>query len=285
MTGQEKLDMLARGSVDMDYVDLINIIQRNGEAVHTRNSLCTRLIHHTCLFNSTPLVSVRRTAWRNALREMEWFLSGSNDIKDLHPDVQKWWEPWTDEDGYIPYNYSIQFRAFAGRNGTLDQIASLIHGITHHPYSRRNLITTWNTQDMQRAMSDPKGITNCHGTIIQAFVSPKDNSLTLDTYQRSADVIVGVPHNWLQYWALLVWLAHRTGRKVGELYWTGGDCHIYADHKEIVSRLGGTTYKEMRAIQTPQLIYRPTSTEFKADDFGLDREYRPIFSESAKMVV
>src|SRR5690606_26897284 len=126
---------------------------------------------------------------------------GSEDIKDLHPSVRPWWEPWANIEGQVLFNYSDQFRAFAGTDGrVVDQIEYLIDGIKNHPYSRRNVITTWNAADMTNPACP---ITNCHSTVTQAFVNP-DNSLHLVTYQRSVDVICGLPHNWIQYWSFLL---------------------------------------------------------------------------------
>jgi thymidylate synthase len=274
--------------VDEKYKNLIRHIVHTGEVVTTRNSLVRRTIGCARTFSSTPLVCVRKTAWKSALREWEWFMSGSNNINDLHESVQEWWRPWADKNGEVENNYSDQFRKFYGcernrfvehRNQAIavDQILALIDGITNHPFSRRNVITTWNTAEMVHP-STP--ITNCHGTIIQCFVSPQTNKLDLLMYQRSVDVICGLPHNWIQYWAFLLWLARVTERQVGSFQWIGGDVHIYDEHKDIVAEI-----LRDEAQECPQLVYTPTSEDFKADDFTLDREYQPKVLTKAKMIV
>ncbi len=140
-------------------------------------------------FNDTPLISVRRTAWKNALREMEWFLSGSSNIDDLHKNVRSWWKPWADANGDVPNSYSKQFRRAEGCTTTyvdlgdhfgqivksideVDQIEYAINTLKNDPYSRRNVITTWHAYDM--ISSAETKIANCHGTSIQCFVDPKD---------------------------------------------------------------------------------------------------------------
>lgn len=67
--------------------------------------------------------------------------------------------------------------------------------------------------------------TTCHGTIVQGFV--RDDCLSLTVYQRSADLLVGVPHNWVQWWGFLLWAAVQAGLGVGFLGWVFGDAHIY----------------------------------------------------------
>lgn len=263
-------------STNSQYADLIRATLA-GDTITTRNSTVKRRVGQQVTFSSTPLVSSRKTAWRSALREMEWFLSGSCNINDLHPSVHPWWQPWADAAGNVCNNYSVQFRAFLGVSGTpVDQIDLLVNGVTSHPYSRRNVITTWNTADMVDGITP---ITNCHGTVIQAFVDSQ-NRLDLIMYQRSVDLICGLPHNWIQYWAFLQWLAHRGGRQVGRFIWTGGDIHIYGEHLDLAQRILATG-----EVAQPELVYTPTSDTFKADDFTLSGPYEPAITEKAVMVV
>ena len=264
-------------TTDDRYAELIRACL-DGSPVTTRNAKCYRTIAHTARFTSAPLVCARKTAWKNALREMEWVLSGSDNVRDLHPSVRSWWEPWANSEGEIPLNYGDQLRSSCGNDGrVVDQVAQLLDGIANHPFSRRNVVTTWNTADM----TSPRcPITNCWGTVIQAFVEP-DDSLHIVTYQRSADVVCGVPHNWIQMWAFLVWVAHRTGRTVGSLTWVGGDCHVYESHVPLARRILDT----QPARPAPELVHTPTSDEFRADDFTLSCPYLPTFAERAEMVV
>jgi thymidylate synthase len=263
---------------DFEYLTLIRRALVVGSEISTRNSVCRRLIGCHVGFDYSPLVSVRRTAWKNALREWEWFMSGSDYIGDLHPKVRHWWNPWADEEGRVRYNYSKQFRGFGDEAHLVDQVQNMIDGIRDHPYSRRNVATTWHP----RQMTDPLcPITNCHGTIIQAFVEP-DDSLHLVTYQRSVDVVCGLPHNWIQYWAFLMWLAHRGGRRAGSLTWLGGDVHVYKAHEPLAWRM---LEQENNCREAPGLVYTPTTEDFLAADFTLDGEYTPLLEDRAEMIV
>lgn len=264
--------------VDQVFVELIRGIIEDGEDITTRNSRVLRSTTQCISFRDTPLVSVRKTAWRLALREMEWFLSGSTDINKLHPSVQHWWKPWANERGHIACNYSKQFRNFGSKS--FDQIEYLIEGISKHPNSRRNIATTWHSGEMA---SEDTPITNCHGTLIQFFVTGS-GSLDMTMYQRSVDVMLGLPHNWIQYWAFLQWMAHRTGHKVGEFTWIGGDCHIYENHLIDTLKIVDARHR-MEGLFCPDLIYNPSSEEFKADDFSLSFEYEPLFTTKLPMTV
>ncbi len=267
-------------AIDAAYAALLNDVLAHGERLTTRNAPVRRVVARTLVFERTPLVCARKTAWKNALREWEWFMSGSNHIDDLHPSVRKWWEPWVDRNGLVANNYSRQFRCYGNHarlEDRVDQIEYLIAGVRDHPHSRRNVITTWNTADM---IAPETPITNCHGSYIQAFVGV--GGLSLMTVQRSADAICGIPHNWLQYWAFLLWLAHRTGNRPDSLTWIGGDVHVYEEHAALATEI---IFAATATQPGPELIYRPTSEDFKADDFALDSEYRPTITASARMVV
>ena len=260
------------------YRMIIKAILENGEEINTRNSKVLRNTNIKMSFKETPLVTVRKTAWKNALREMEWFLSGSQEIGDLDERVRHWWTPWADSLGYIWNNYGKQFRRFEGRDyAQVDQIQYMIDTLRDHPNSRRNVITTWNTADMLNEMTP---ITNCHGTVIQAFVR-HGKYLDLTMYQRSADFMLGVQHNWIQYWALMNWLAHRADLKVGEFTWIGGDVHIYEDHIPVAKKIVEVDVNRSR----PKMIYKPTSDEFKASDFTIANIEEPVILDKVEMII
>lgn len=270
---------------DYAYIQLIEKILQYGWTVTPRNADRIRLHSPDKIrFNMTPLIHLRITAWKYALREMEWFLSGSSNVFDLHPSVRHWWHPWTDRMGNVLYGYSKQLRHFDGsafRKG-FDQVEAFIDGIIAKPYSARHLITTWHPEEMY----SPKcPITNCHGTNIQAFVH--DGILDLSMYQRSADVVLGLPHNWIQYWAFLLWLCHRTNTRPGTFIWDGGDVHIYKkqDHLDMAEKMKTAWCRATTRGPGPQLVYKPTSEHFKADDFTLSAPYTPIIREKVEMVV
>lgn len=268
--------------VDQQYKDLIRELLEFGDPVTARNGNTVRVDTVITAFNMTPLVSVRKTAWKNALREWEWFMSGSNNIKDLHPAVRHWWEPWAGPDGRVMFNYGQQFRHARGTDGGADdrdQIAYLLDGIRKHPHGRRHVLTTWNAADMVHA-SCP--ITNCHGTVIQFFVS-SDQRLSMTMYQRSVDVIAGLPHNWIQYWAFLLWVGHKTQFKPDLFKWIGGDVHLYDKHRELAKKI----LDQPIGNGPPNLVYNAPGPdpEFRADHFSLDGPYISGFTEKAELIV
>src|SRR5690606_2282963 len=105
----------------------------------------------------------------------------------------------------------------------VNQIDRVIESIKTNPYSRRHIVTGWNPLEADQVALPP-----CH-TLFQFYVA--DNKLSCQLYQRSADLFLGVPFNIASYALLTHMVAQVCGLEVGEFVWTGGDCHIYQNHR------------------------------------------------------
>jgi thymidylate synthase len=113
-------------------------------------------------------------------------------------------------------------RLGGGDGRHIDQIATLIDQIRTQPASRRQIVTAWNPGELDRMALAP-----CH-CLFQTHVA--NGKLSLQLYQRSADMFLGVPFNIASYALLTHILADQCGLEVGDFIWTGGDCHLYANH-------------------------------------------------------
>lgn len=236
------------------YNNLVSSILDRGISVEDRTGVGTiRLLDSpTLVFDlglGFPIVNTKYTFFKGAAEELIWMLSGSTNVNDLNT-IKHWWEPFAEPDGSLGYCYGYQLRyttsvltkpdgsIYQGtRVGTcmrqVDQIARLISEIVDNPYTRRHVITNWNA-----ALRDDMNLPSCHGTVTQFFVD--GDLLHCKTYQRSADVFLGVPVNICEYALLLHIIAEATNKRAGTLYYSFGDLHLYANHideaKILVSR-------------------------------------------------
>lgn len=270
---------------DIVYLDLILRLLDRGDRVITRNNPVRRLIlQPSLLFDQTPLVTLKKTAWKKAIREMEWFLSGD---PRCPAELMDWWNGQLLESrdrecyGLFYYGgYGEQLRHSTDiSTGGFDQIHCLIESLRNHPYSRRHVINTWNSGDMANITSinrNPNTPATCHGTVVQLFV--ENGLLSMAHYQRSADILLGVPHNWIQWWAFLLWLAVQVDLKPGRMQWTFGDLHLYdaADHMAAAKLISVAGYEVMRD-QTLRYTGKK-GDDFQAYHFDMDGEIpEPVF--------
>jgi thymidylate synthase len=225
-------------SADLTYAFLLQDILRLNNVVETRNHSCyCNPFLDNVTFDSLPLITVRKTAWKLALTEMEWFMSGHRECPEK---LSKWWAGQLNHDGEYVDGYAQQFRdsSYFDRKeddlGGFDQIAYILDGLKNHQHSRRLVMTSWNTGEMTnitKTNNNPNTPSCCHGSLIQFFVV--NGELHLKHYQRSADMLLGIPHNFAQYWALLTYFAFHADLKVGSLAWVFGDAHIYNEESHL----------------------------------------------------
>jgi thymidylate synthase len=263
---------------------MLSALLMEGDEVHSRNHDTLSIINYPKIeFHRTPLVTLRRTAWKKAIREMEWFLSDSPVCPE---ELRDWWDGQLDRHYRYLGGYGDQLRRY-GANVYWDQIHHLLEGIRTHPNSRRLIATTWHPWEMAHITElndNPHTPTTCHGTIIQCFV--RQSRLSMTVYQRSADVLLGTPHNWIQYWALLLWLSFNTGYEAGALHWMFGDLHLYTHptHLAVAKAIQGC---EIPDIDAPNLTYYSEEPAvFRASDFSMDRDIpAPITELKPKLLV
>ena len=74
----------------------------------------------------------------------------------------------------------------------------------------------------------------CHSIVNQFYVRTIGDKKYLDmfTYQRSADMFLGVYFNIPSNATLLTIIAQAVGMIPGKLYMQVGNCHVYSTHKE-----------------------------------------------------
>lgn len=256
------------------YLDLVADVLNNGQPLEggirkDRTGVGTYSVFgrqvRFKLSDGFPLLTTKKVHLRSIIHELLWFLAGDTNIKYLNDNKVTIWDEWADENGELGPIYGKQWRRWTGPNGTVDQISRAVQTIKENPESRRIVVIAFNPADLP-----PVAPPACH-TLFQFYVNGK--YLSLQLYQRSADLMLGVPFNIASYSLLLMMVAQVTGLVPYEFVHTFGDLHIYSNHfdgaREQLSRTP-------RAL--PKMTLNPDVKDifsFKYEDFTLS-DYDPL---------
>jgi thymidylate synthase len=255
------------------YLDLVRDVLENGKPTSSairddRTGVGTYSVFgrqlRFSLEEGFPLLTTKKLHLRSIIHELLWFLNGETSLKYLHDNKVSIWDEWADEDGQLGPIYGKQWRRWEGPDGTVDQISRMVSLIKQDPFSRRNLVVAYNPANLPK-VAPPA----CH-TLFQVYVS--DGKLSLQLYQRSADLMLGVPFNIASYTLLLMMLAQVTELVPHEFVHTFGDVHIYSNHVE-----GARTQLTRTPKKLPTMTLNPKVKDifsFTFDDFTLT-DYTP----------
>lgn len=211
-----------------------------------------------------PLLTTKKVYWKGVLHELFWFMSGQSNIKYLVDNNVHIWDDYpyriyrekikkglvseitkeefvakiaadsefAKEHGELPYIYGQLWRRWPAKNNqTVDQLQWVVNKLMEDPDAHNTLVNSWNPEYLYE-MAKPEEASRfpiCHNMF---QVNIKDGKLSLQLYQRSADIFLGVPFNIASYALLAHVLAQITGNKAGEFVHTFGDVHVYEKHIE-----------------------------------------------------
>ncbi len=252
------------------YLDLCKHVMEQGASKMDRTGTGTKSIFgyqmRFDLKDGFPLLTTKKVHVKSIIHELLWFIKGDTNIKYLVEHGVRIWNEWPykafkDSDDYHGESmkqfveliksddefakkygdlgpvYGAQWRNFNG----VDQLQYILHTLKNNPNSRRMILSAWNPAEIKSMALPP-----CH-TLIQFYVA--DHKLSLQLYQRSADIFLGVPFNIASYALLLMMVAQVTGYEVGDFVHTLGDAHIYSNHFEQIN---------LQLSRTPKVLPKMT---------------------------
>lgn len=267
--------------MEKPYLDLLAKVMETGVDRDDRTGTGTRSIFGTQMrFNMAdgfPAITTKKLAFKAVKSELLWFLEGSSDdnrLKELNGSEKSiwtangeadYWKPYAKFPGDLGRIYGVQWRSWRAPDGsTIDQIAQVIEKIkdSSKSYRRRLIVTAWHPGELDYDEQQPPAaaLSPCH-IMFQFYVA--DGKLSLQMYQRSGDLFLGVPFNIASYSLLLHMVAHVTGLQAHEFIHVIGDTHIYKNHFDAV--------KEQLArepLPVPKLWLNPEVRDI--DDFTMD---------------
>lgn len=253
------------------YLDLLRDVLENGVGRQDRTGTGTIGVFgrqaRFDLREGFPCLTTKKLHLRSIIYELLWFLKGSSNVRFLQVHGVSIWDEWADENGELGPVYGTQWRKWPdGKGGTIDQIARLVEGLKKDPWSRRHIVSAWNVAEVDEMALPP-----CHCLFQFCVIPPQREGelpgLSLQLYQRSCDLFLGVPFNIASYALLLMMVAQVCGYEAREFIHTYGDLHLYRNHLE-QARLQLT--REPRPL--PQMKLNPSVRsldEFRFEDFEL----------------
>ncbi len=246
------------------YIDLLERVMTEGVKKEDRTGTGTiSVFGHQMRFNleeGFPVLTTKKLHLKSIIYELLWFLRGDTNVAYLQKNGVRIWNEWADENGDLGHVYGYQWRSWPTYDGSfIDQITETVNTIKNNPDSRRIIVSAWNVGDLKNMNLPP-----CHA-FFQFYVA--DGRLSLQLYQRSADIFLGVPFNIASYALLLQMMAQVTGLKAGDFVHTFGDAHIYLNHLE---QIKSQMSRELRKLPVMKINPGVTSIfDFKYEDFEL----------------
>ena len=251
------------------YLNLVREVLRFGKPRTDRTGTGARALFGRQLrfdvAEAFPILTTKRIHFHSVKHELLWFLSGQTNIAYLHRNKVHIWDEWADENGDLGPVYGRQWRSWPAADGrSIDQLEILLRQIKAEPSSRRMILSSWNVAELDLMKLQP-----CH-VLMQAWVD--QGKLSLQVYQRSADLFLGLPFNIASYALLLAMMAQVCSLAVGDLVHVLGDVHLYDNH---IAQAEQQLAREPRA--PPKLALNPSISDirnFGASDIRL-LAYRP----------
>ena len=178
--------------MDVQYEELLARVLNEGESKDDRTGTGTlslfgeRLRYD--LSAGFPLVTTKSVHFKSVALELLWFLRGDSNVRWLQERGVTIWDAWADETGDLGPVYGVQWRSWPTPDGGhIDQISGIVDTIRKDPDSRRLVVSAWNVAELPKMALAP-----CHA-LFQFYVA--NGRLSLQVYQRSADLFLGVPFN------------------------------------------------------------------------------------------
>lgn len=254
---------------EYQYLDLLKELLLNGDrqvdAGHGKATIGVfgRQIRFD-LSKGFPLLTTKKVYWNGLLKELYWFITGQNNIKYLvdnnvhiwddypyriymeHAKQGKWSEMTKEEfvgkiagdtkfarkHGTLKRVYGEMWRKWPAKDGrSIDQLQWAVDELKNDSSCHNAIVSAWNPEYLYM-MAKPEEANRfpiCHN-MFQFNI--KHGKLSLQLYQRSADIFLGVPFNIASYALLCMIIAKIIGREPGEFVHTFGDVHYYEDHLE-----------------------------------------------------
>lgn len=222
--------------------------------------------------NEFPVLTTKQVHWKSVVGELLWFLRGDTNVAWLQQNGIKIWNDWATKEQCAKFGrvegdlgpvYGELWRRWPTTqpDRKIDQIKHVVEQIKHNPESRRLIVTGWNPETCDQVALPP-----CH-TLFQFNVDTSriPHVLNCQLYQRSADLMLGVPFNVASYALLTHMIAQVCEMVPGEFVHTFGDLHVYLNHVVLLEE-----QLERSSFPAPRLVLNPTIKTIDGLSWGFE---------------
>ncbi len=225
-------DIIDNGCLDKNPRPVWIDTDENGNEIRTPAhtlSVNHRMITYDLSIGQIPIITLRPTAWKSAIKELLWIYKDQSNSLDLLESKYgiHWWNEWDVGDRTIGARYGETVR----RHKLMDK---LLDGLKNDPDGRRHILSMWQEDDFKEP-----GLNPCAFQTIWNVRHGKDDVDYLDMVlvQRSSDFITAGSINQTQYAVFLCMVANVLGYKPGQFTWFVNNVQIYDRHVDAALEL------------------------------------------------
>jgi len=256
--------------------------RKSGQNEKVTYSLPFAVSHVYDYKNGMPMETCRKIG-KAGMNEGFAFLNGvrNNDILNQEYDVPFWNSTFKDPEKCLkrglapgdlgPASYAV-LHDFPTPNGNFNQVQAIIDQIRELPHLKTHTITTLYPPGIFRGVGKVQQVVTvpCHGTVINVIIL--GGQLYLEMVQRSADIVVGEPHDRMIYISLWLALCYILRYEPGKLSITYLNAHYYENQREALREI---ISREPRPFPTITLIDPPNDIfSFRKHHFSIT-DYSP----------
>lgn len=260
------------GYTDVPYG--VRPVWENGEPAHSEYT--THSIKVAQPWDGVPIQTVRKIAWKSALREiLAIYQKHATTREEFEAMGIRWWESWFNEEGNLGTSYAHQLKKeLIYPEGKFRQLDYVIDQLKNNPMNRGMITNMFNMEEVADMALRP--------CAFMTMWSVRGDQLDLMLIQRSGDLIPAAGFggiNTVQYYFLQAMIAQVTGYKIGKLTHLVNNLHIYDKHFDIAEKL----FAETIVHEAPTLWINPEIKDFydfKVEDIKLiDYKYNTTITD------
>lgn len=237
---------------EKQYLDLMEEVLLSGVWVENKrtNSRCLTLLNNTLYYGSEfPLLTTRKSYWKQAICEMLCYIRGYSTLQEFHSLGVHTWDAnvsaWEHLNNPNKTNAGIIYGASSMMVGV--SYPKLIRNIKANPTDRGHIWNFWNPEYFNEGCLRP--------CMFMHNFNVLNDTIYLSSYQRSLDICLGGAFNIIQTWFLLNITAHLTGLNAGMIMHTVANTHIYENQVELAKE-----HIKRKPYNPPKFIFKKDIT-------------------------